>query len=184
MPKDFFKRHDTRIIEGSECGKDILLFYIKLLCESLDHEGRLRYSDKMPYTSQMLATITNTDVDVVEKAMDLLKGLGLVEILEDETIFMSKVPCMTGSETYQAQYMRNYRERGKGEVAVGEFSNVFLTHEEMTKLQEFYPSYWSQYIEKLSAHKASGGKSYESDYATIKKWLLEDVGELEDGNYS
>ena len=174
MPKDFFKRHDTRIIEGNDCGKEMLLFYIKLLCESLDHDGRLRFSDKTPYNCDMLATITNTNIEVVEKAIKLLVELGLVEVLEDKTLYMTKVVEMTGSESSRAQYMRDYRKK-----ALGEFGNVYLSDEELQKLKEFYPSYWSKYVEKLSAYKESGAKTYENDYAVMKKWLLEDVGDFE-----
>ena len=54
LPKDFFKRHDVRIIEAMPNGKDYILFYLKLLCESIDHEGNLRFSDQIPYNEEML----------------------------------------------------------------------------------------------------------------------------------
>ena len=39
LKKDFFKRHDIQIIENMPNGKDYVLFYLKLLVESVDHEG-------------------------------------------------------------------------------------------------------------------------------------------------
>ena len=48
LKRDFFKRHDIFLIEGLERGTDISLFYIKLMLESVDHEGRLRFDDEMP----------------------------------------------------------------------------------------------------------------------------------------
>ena len=48
---DFFKRHDIRIIQGMDNGREIVLFYIKLLLESIDHEGALRFSKEKPYTN-------------------------------------------------------------------------------------------------------------------------------------
>ena len=39
LDKDFFKRHDIKIIESMPNGKDYILFYLKLLCESLDHDA-------------------------------------------------------------------------------------------------------------------------------------------------
>lgn len=60
LKRDFFKRHDIQIIESMPNGKDYILFYLKLLCESVDHEGNLRFSDQIPYNEQMLSTITNT----------------------------------------------------------------------------------------------------------------------------
>lgn len=39
LKRDFFKRHDIRIIESMPNGKDYILFYLKLLCESVDTYG-------------------------------------------------------------------------------------------------------------------------------------------------
>ena len=69
LKRDFFKRHDIRIIEGMPNGKDYVLFYLKLLCESVDHEGNLRFSEQIPYNEQMLSTITDTNVDIVRNAI-------------------------------------------------------------------------------------------------------------------
>ena len=179
LPKGFFKRHDIRIIEGMPNGTEYCLFYMKLLCESIDHEGNLRFSDEIPYTPEMLAIITNTNVDVARNALDLLKQLKLLEVKDDDTIFMTELPDMIGSETGMAQYMRE--RRALSEVKeLGEFGNVRLTMEEINKLKESYPSYWTNYIERLSTHKESTGKEYASDYATLVGWLREDIGEYEE----
>ena len=37
LPTGFFKRHDIKILEAMDNGKDYLLFYMKLMMESLDH---------------------------------------------------------------------------------------------------------------------------------------------------
>ena len=63
LKRDFFKRHDIRIIESMPNGKEYILFYLKLLCESVDHDGNLRFSDQIPYSEDMLSTITDTNVD-------------------------------------------------------------------------------------------------------------------------
>ena len=49
LQKDFFKRHDIRVLEEQENGKDYVLFYLKLLLESVSHEGHLRFNDTIPY---------------------------------------------------------------------------------------------------------------------------------------
>ena len=58
LKRDFFKRHDIQIIEDMPNGKDYILFYVKLLCESVDHDGRLRFNEEIPYNEEMLATIS------------------------------------------------------------------------------------------------------------------------------
>lgn len=107
LKRDFFKRHDIRIIEAMPNGKDYILFYLKLLLESIDHEGELRFSDAIPYNDQMLSVITNTNIDIVRSAMKLFVELKLVEIKSDETIYMEEVSKMIGSETKWAEYKRN-----------------------------------------------------------------------------
>ena len=106
LKKDFFKRHDIQIIENMPNGKDYVLFYLKLLVESVDHEGGLRFNETIPYNEQMLSTITNTNVDTVSKAMELFRSLGMVEVLDDQTIYMNEVSKLLGSETSTIQIGR------------------------------------------------------------------------------
>ena len=111
LRRDFFKRHDIRIVEEMPNGKDYILFYLKLLLESIDHEGTLRFSDAIPYNEQMLAVITNTNIDIVRSAMKIFTELNMMEIFDDGTLFMSEVNKMIGSETEWAQKKRLYREQ-------------------------------------------------------------------------
>ena len=37
LKRDFFKRHDIRIIEELPNGEKVILFYLKLMLESIDH---------------------------------------------------------------------------------------------------------------------------------------------------
>ncbi len=113
LKRDFFKRHDIRVIESMPNGKDYVLFYLKLMVESIDHEGSLRFSDTIPYNVDMLAAITNTNIDVVRSAMNIFTELQMIEILDDQTIFMNEVEKLIGSETNYAEKMRASRERKK-----------------------------------------------------------------------
>lgn len=115
LKRDFFKRHDIRIVEGMPNGKEYILFYLKLLCESVDHEGSLRFSDRIPYSEDMLATITSTNVDIVRNAVKVFVELQMMEIMDDGTIFMTEVNDMIGSvaDNDNANRQRRYRERQK-----------------------------------------------------------------------
>ena len=75
LQKDFFKRHDIRIIESMPNGKDYIIFYLKLLTESISHDGQLRFSEVIPYETSMLAVITNTNVDIVKTAISVFENL-------------------------------------------------------------------------------------------------------------
>jgi predicted phage replisome organizer len=115
LKRDFFKRHDIRIIEEMPNGKDYILFYLKLLLESIDHEGNLRFSETIPYNEQMLSVVTNTNVDVVRSAMKIFVELHMMDILEDQTIYMAEVEKLIGSavDNDNANRVRRCREKKK-----------------------------------------------------------------------
>lgn len=115
LKRDFFKRHDIRIIESMPNGKEYILFYLKLLCESVDHDGNLRFSDRIPYSDEMLATITDTNVDVVRSAIKIFAELGMMELMDDGTYFMAEVNRMMGSfaDNDNANRQRAFREQKK-----------------------------------------------------------------------
>lgn len=111
LKRDFFKRHDIRIIEEMPNGKDYILFYLKLLLESVDHEGSLRFSDTIPYNEQMLSVVTNTNIDIVRSAMKLFVELNMMSICDDQTIYMNEVEKLIGSETKWAEKKRLQRAK-------------------------------------------------------------------------
>ena len=111
LDKDFFKRHDIRIVEGMPNGKDYILFYLKLLCESTSHEGYLRFSPTIPYNEEMLATVTNTNIDIVRTAIKIFTELGMMKMLDDGTLYLEQVKKMIGSETGQTIRKREAKEQ-------------------------------------------------------------------------
>jgi predicted phage replisome organizer len=110
LKKDFFKRHDIQIIESQKNGAKYVLFYLKLLAESVGHEGALRFNELIPYNEEMLSTITNTDIDTVRSAIKLLEELKMVDMMDDGTIYMTEVNNMLGHETYWAKKKREQRD--------------------------------------------------------------------------
>ncbi len=131
LKRDFFKRHDIRIVEGMPNGKEYILFYLKLLCESVDHEGSLRFSDQIPYNEDMLAIITNTNVDIVRSAVKVFSELQMMEVLDDGTIYMAEVEGMIGSmaNNDNANRQRRFREKQKSELLPMRYESVTKRNE-------------------------------------------------------
>lgn len=125
LEKNFFKRHDIQIIESMENGKDYVLFYLKLILESINHDGKLRFNDLVPYNDKMLSTITNTNVDVVRSAIKIFEQLGLMEIWEDQTIYLQDTQKMLGFETEWAQKKRDYKSRIQVDVTQEQLPNSY-----------------------------------------------------------
>lgn len=137
LKDDFFKRHDIKIIESMDNGKEYVLFYLKLLVESISHEGRLRFSDTIPYSEKMLATITDTNIDIVRSALKVFKELNLIDVLDDQTLYMFEVSKMTGSESASAERMRRSREKNRPSqcdaLVTGSDTNVQNCYTEIEK---------------------------------------------------
>jgi len=109
LKKDFYKRHDIVILESMEHGVEIELIYIKMLCESIDHDGDLRFNDNIAYNAKMLSSIFNTTEEIIKKALEVLEDLELLEIKDDGTIHMTKLPNFVGCETESAEKKRIQR---------------------------------------------------------------------------
>ena len=131
LKRDFFKRHDIRIIEAMPNGKDYILFYLKLLCESVDHEGNLRFSEQIPYNEEMLSTITDTNIDIVRSAIKIFTELNMMEIMDDGTFYMSEVQKMIGSavDNPNANRQRRFRESQKAIALQERYEGVTKNNE-------------------------------------------------------
>jgi predicted phage replisome organizer len=111
LKNDFFERKDIKIIEAMDNGKDYIIFLLKLKLRSLEENGYLRVSETIPYNNKLLSTITNTDIDIVKSAMELFIEFGLIEVMDNDTIYMRCVQQLIGSETDAAKRMRDHRKK-------------------------------------------------------------------------
>lgn len=118
MPRDFFTKPYAKRILAKENGKELLLFYIALLTESIDHDGKLRYSQETPYTEESLAEVTGFPLHIVTSALQLFTELEIVVTESDGTIFLPKSLKMIGSESSSAERVRRFRNNQKTEENV------------------------------------------------------------------
>ncbi len=112
LKEDFFDDDAIEWLEEQPKGKEYALFYLKLCLKSLKTNGlliRTVGTILVPYDTRKLADITKTDYDTAIVAMELLKNIGLVEILETGEICLPRMEEMIGSETDKAALMRKLR---------------------------------------------------------------------------
>ena len=204
LKKDFFQQHQIKVLKSLPNGRLYALIYLELMAESCSHDGELRYSKLLPYDIVTLSAVIDEDKDNVEKAIETLINLELVEILDDGTIFLREIEKLIGSETGQTIRKREaklsggksvvkntleYRDKSKEirdksidierthKHKYGEYKNVLLSDEELEKLKQEIPNY-QEYIEKVSEYCASTGKSYKNYLATIRNWHRKDNSKL------
>jgi predicted phage replisome organizer len=105
-------------------GKEYILFYMKLLLESVDHNGNLRFNETIPYNEKMLATITDTNIDIVRNAMKIFTELKLIDIMDDSTIYMNEVNNMIGIQTYGAERKQLQRQNNNVNLLSGHKGDI------------------------------------------------------------
>lgn len=110
LKENFFDSEDMKLLQAMKDGyvySDILL---KLYLQSLRQEGRLMYRGIVPYTPDMIATITNHQVGTVEKAIRTLEQMGFIEILDNGAIYMTDIQNFIGQSSTEADRIRKYRK--------------------------------------------------------------------------
>lgn len=109
LKENFFDSEDMKLLQGMKDGylySDILL---KLYLQSLRQKGRLMYRDIIPYTPDMISTVTRHQVGTVEKAMKIFEQMGFVEILDNGAIYMMDIQNFIGQSSSEADRIRDYR---------------------------------------------------------------------------
>lgn len=76
--------------------------------------------------------------------------------------------CETGHLFKRSQTKPN---TNKEKTIFGEFGQVWLTSDEVVKLQVEYPDDWEDWIKRLDMGKAMKGYQYVNDYAAIRTWI-------------
>ena len=109
LKEGFFDSEDMKLLQAMKDGymySDILL---KLYLKSLRQNGRLMYRDIIPYTPDMIATVTNHQIGTVEKALEIFKQMGFIEILDNGAIYMLDIQSFIGQGSSEADRKRTYR---------------------------------------------------------------------------
>ena len=106
LKEDFFEDDAIEWLEEQKPnGRDYAYFYLKLCLKSLKSNGVLvRKVGKIliPYDNQKLAELTKMDFDTVTVAMELLKKIGLIQILENGEIYINQLENLIGSKSIGA----------------------------------------------------------------------------------
>lgn len=118
--KDNFGDDDVIDYVMSQKNGPVYFSVFFLLClKSVKNQGRLVYKlndREIPYDAEKIRReLKHFDIDTIMVALELLKGVGLIEVLPNKTMIIPMVPAMIGSEASNshAQRQKRYRERQK-----------------------------------------------------------------------
>ena len=119
LKDNFFDSDEMIVLESMQDGYMYSNILLKLYLRSLKNEGRLMFNERIPFNSNMLASVTRQSVGVVEKAMNIFKELGLIEILDNGAIYMIDIQNFIGQSSTEADRIREYRSRIQDEKNKG-----------------------------------------------------------------
>ena len=113
LKQDFFETEEMIILESMQDGYLYSNILLKLYLRSLKRDGKLMFNDAIPYSAEVLATVTRHNVGMIEKAMDVFQKLGLVEVMDDGAIYMLQIQNFIGKSSTEAERKRRYRDKIK-----------------------------------------------------------------------
>lgn len=111
LKENFFESDSMILLESMKDGYLYSNILMKLYLRSLKDNGRLMLNGTIPYNSQMLASVTRHQVGTLEKALDIFKELGLIEILDSGAIYMMDIQNFIGRSSTEADRQRKYYNR-------------------------------------------------------------------------
>ena len=194
LKENFFDSDSIVLLEDMKDGILYSNILLKLYLKSLKNGGRLQLDEHIPYTAQMIATLTRHQIGTVERALAIFQQLGLVEQLDCGLLYMTDIELMIGQSSTEAERKRAARLENKAllpprtngghlsdirppEIEIKKEIDIELEKEGELKgqaLKAELPDKWEYYIDRLSTHIASKGTKYRSHAATIYKWAQED----------
>lgn len=145
LPEDFFQSETIRWLEEQPNGIYYSNFYLKLCLMSINDNGMLiRRVGEMyiPYDIKRLSELTNINSDTIMIAINLLKKLGLLEVLDNGAFYLNQVKNMVGSESESAKRVRKHRNKTKAlqcnetETQKKQLCNKSVTQNETTDIRD------------------------------------------------
>lgn len=111
LKESFFDSDELKLLEGMPDGYLYSNILLKLYLRSLKSDGKLMLNDRIPYSPEMLASITGHQVGTVKQALHMFVELGLIELLDNGAMYMADIQRLIGKGSTEADRIREYRKR-------------------------------------------------------------------------
>ena len=109
LKENYFDEDAIVLLESMQDGVLYSNILLKLYLKSLKNGGKLQLDENIPYTAQMIATITRQQVGTVERALQIFMKLGLVEPLQNGALYMSNIELLIGQSSTEGERKRRAR---------------------------------------------------------------------------
>ena len=113
LKESYFDDDAIVLLESMQDGMLYSNILLKLYLKSLKNGGRLQLDEHIPYTAQVIATLTRHQIGTVERALEIFRQLGLVEQLDSGAFYMTDIELMIGQSSTEAERKRAARLENK-----------------------------------------------------------------------
>ena len=117
---DLFDDEKILLIESLPEADSIIVIWFKLLCLAgkQNNSGVFMFSNQMPFTEKMLATIFRRKESTINLALQTFEKFGMVEIVDDLITIPNwgkhqSLDQLEHKKEYMRTYMQDYREKQK-----------------------------------------------------------------------
>ena len=113
LKESFFDGDSIVLLESMPDGILFSNILMKLYLKSLKNGGKLQLDEHIPYTAQMIATLTRHQIGTVERAIKVFLQLGLVEQLDGGLLYMTDIELMIGQSSTEGERKRAARRENR-----------------------------------------------------------------------
>ncbi len=197
LKEDFF--HDKKIkkLRRIAGGDTYTVIYLKLMLLSLKSDGRLYYDGVEDSFCEELALEIDESPDNVKVTLMYLEKLKLIEIVNEDELYLTQMDNLIASESESAQRVREHRARKKlleaenEDIKALEANNDSLEHVTVPKaipsedekckrkkhsedVEDFFEKIWKLYIRKegkSAVTKSAKEEIYNVGYERMEKCI-------------
>lgn len=120
LKEDFFDSKHIRYLRSQPDGDKMTIVYLQLQLKSMKTVGVLKYDKLLPSCNEEIAFDLGEPLELINNTISLLKKLNLVEELDDQSLYLSAVKDVVGSETKAAERMRKMRSEKTEDISTRE----------------------------------------------------------------
>lgn len=127
LKDDFFDEKYIKALRRLPQGDSLVIVYLKMQLKSLKTNGIIKYEKLLPDSVSELAMFLDEPENIVKLAVNALINFGAVERWENETLYMTAMQELIGSESESAERVRKYRALKKAVCGREETPKLELT---------------------------------------------------------
>lgn len=132
LKENFFDSDEIKLLESiPNDGYKFSNILLKMYLKSLKYNGLLMFNDRIPFSSEMLATVTGHSIGDVNRSIELFKQFGLIEVLETGEIYMLDIQNFIGKTSTEADRIKAYRR----EIAQKKIKGVQMYDERTPEIE-------------------------------------------------